>query len=442
MSIADVEYIEPASRMHLAETLSDLSNTASTIVLLVGELGSGRSFLLDQIEDLNDSRSQQIVRIILKEKTSVSRVLQALSGALEIDTDSFSDNQEYMLAIHNQLISMFEDGFIVKLQIDDADFLTNNALESLLTLTLLPNTSLSVVLTALPEFDLLVSELGALERYQPNVHKEYLEPFCEEEVEVSKGQPGRIIEAVDRLIKRGDYLKNFPLPKIHLVLILGVLAGLLIWYLVSGSGSTSNSQDTIRVSVTPQASQIQLPNSSASEEVSSSQFNSEELETHQLELSPVSEATDSSFIEPLVPVTVVAASDSNTNMPVAGSAIQSQQVEAAPSQLNATQESRFPGSNASRLLSWPETAYTLQIVAGRSEEGIVNFINAQQNPQRFYRFVTLHQGAPWHVVVYGQYPSRAAALEAVNSLPAEIKSSSPWARTISSVKEDIRKIDQ
>ncbi|WP_052063410.1 SPOR domain-containing protein [Nitrincola sp. A-D6] len=100
------------------------------------------------------------------------------------------------------------------------------------------------------------------------------------------------------------------------------------------------------------------------------------------------------------------------------------------------------GSQAEMLLDWPDSGFTLQMLGARSEESVVKFIQSQEQPQRFYRFKALFQGAPWHVVVYGQYPTRAAAMEAVRGLPADLRDRNPWARTISSVKEDIKKVDQ
>jgi septal ring-binding cell division protein DamX len=91
------------------------------------------------------------------------------------------------------------------------------------------------------------------------------------------------------------------------------------------------------------------------------------------------------------------------------------------------------------LLGWPEQGYTLQVMGARAETSVRDFIQAQEQPQRFYYFQTVFKGAPWHVVVYGQYADRAAATSAVASLPESLRKLRPWARSIAGVKADIRK---
>lgn len=78
-------------------------------------------------------------------------------------------------------------------------------------------------------------------------------------------------------------------------------------------------------------------------------------------------------------------------------------------------------------------------MGARAETSVRDFIQAQEQPQRFYYFQTVFKGAPWHVVVYGQYADRAAATNAVASLPESLRKLRPWARSIAGVKADIRK---
>ena len=78
-------------------------------------------------------------------------------------------------------------------------------------------------------------------------------------------------------------------------------------------------------------------------------------------------------------------------------------------------------------------------MGARSETSIREFIQAQEQPQRFYYFRTVFKGAPWHVVVYGQYATRAAATRAIAELPPSLRKLRPWARSIAGVKADIRK---
>ncbi|MFC6670213.1 SPOR domain-containing protein [Marinobacterium aestuariivivens] len=91
------------------------------------------------------------------------------------------------------------------------------------------------------------------------------------------------------------------------------------------------------------------------------------------------------------------------------------------------------------LLNWPDQGYTLQMLGARQAETARDFIASQVDPGAFHYFSTLYKGKPWHVVVHGRYDSRRAAVEAVAALPAELRQLKPWARSIQSVKADIRK---
>ena len=46
--------------------------------------------------------------------------------------------------------------------------------------------------------------------------------------------------------------------------------------------------------------------------------------------------------------------------------------------------------------------------------------------------------ASWYVLMYGVYPSRQAALEARDTLPAKGRKNKPWPRSLKSVHASIR----
>lgn len=94
------------------------------------------------------------------------------------------------------------------------------------------------------------------------------------------------------------------------------------------------------------------------------------------------------------------------------------------------------------LLKWNNGGYTLQLQGSRSANSAIQFLRAQANPKDFYYFQTIYKGGPWHVIVYGQFANRNAAVSAVKSLPADLQRLKPWARSVSGVKADIRKKNQ
>ena len=77
--------------------------------------------------------------------------------------------------------------------------------------------------------------------------------------------------------------------------------------------------------------------------------------------------------------------------------------------------------------------------AGVSERAIADYIRRHkldENQAAYYR--GNHQGAAWYVLMYGLYPSRKAALEGRDTLPAKIRKAKPWPRSLKAVHASIR----
>lgn len=91
------------------------------------------------------------------------------------------------------------------------------------------------------------------------------------------------------------------------------------------------------------------------------------------------------------------------------------------------------------LMNIAPERYTLQLLGARSKDRITEFIEQQRNPSQFAYFETQYQNESWFVVVLGQYRDRQAALLAIDRLPPEIRRENPWARSILSVQETIKK---
>ncbi|MCV6611291.1 MAG: AAA family ATPase [Amphritea sp.] len=89
------------------------------------------------------------------------------------------------------------------------------------------------------------------------------------------------------------------------------------------------------------------------------------------------------------------------------------------------------------LLSWPESAYTLQVLGAGVKKSAEDFIRSQKQPQKFYLFQTKYKNKPWFVVVYGQYKDRSTASAASKKLPADLAKLRPWARSIQGIQAEL-----
>ncbi|MGH1462271.1 MAG: SPOR domain-containing protein [Neptuniibacter sp.] len=93
----------------------------------------------------------------------------------------------------------------------------------------------------------------------------------------------------------------------------------------------------------------------------------------------------------------------------------------------------------SAILKWDASGYTLQMLGARSKKSALDFINRQKDSANLYYFSTLYKGAPWHVVIYGQFANRDIANATVKKLPVSLRNMKPWARSVSGVQIDIKK---
>lgn len=96
-------------------------------------------------------------------------------------------------------------------------------------------------------------------------------------------------------------------------------------------------------------------------------------------------------------------------------------------------------STADWLWNTDENYYTLQLIGSRSKNNILEYMAKQRVPEDYAYFETRLEDKSWFVVVGGQYPDREAAMAAIERLPATSEGGiKPWARSLQSVREDIR----
>jgi DamX protein len=93
------------------------------------------------------------------------------------------------------------------------------------------------------------------------------------------------------------------------------------------------------------------------------------------------------------------------------------------------------------LLRQPPKSYSLQLLGSRSEKSVTRFIEDNRLDLRqtaYYR--GNFKDSEWFVLLYGLYPSRSAALEAREHLPAALRKGKPWPRSLESVHSAIREM--
>jgi len=97
-----------------------------------------------------------------------------------------------------------------------------------------------------------------------------------------------------------------------------------------------------------------------------------------------------------------------------------------------------PEEYASWLWSQDPRSYTLQLLGARQPTSVKQFLRKYTNLSgKAVYFHTRHDTRDWYTVVYGVYPDRESAKRAIERLPAELKSSSPWIRSFASIHAEL-----
>jgi septal ring-binding cell division protein DamX len=114
--------------------------------------------------------------------------------------------------------------------------------------------------------------------------------------------------------------------------------------------------------------------------------------------------------------------------------------KAPPMQQNASTSSRTYNAQERELLQANASTVTIQLLANTQLKEIDKFIhqNHLQGKVSFYR--TSLQGLPIYVVVYRQYPSEDAALQAIATLPIGLQRYSPFAKSMREVQEELHRV--
>jgi hypothetical protein len=93
------------------------------------------------------------------------------------------------------------------------------------------------------------------------------------------------------------------------------------------------------------------------------------------------------------------------------------------------------------LAAAPETTHTIQIMGIASDAQLKAHLKAlakSVDPSKVYVFRTAAQGKPWITVVYGAYPDRKAALQALEKLPPAITATKPVLRTVNGIRTEMK----
>ncbi len=90
------------------------------------------------------------------------------------------------------------------------------------------------------------------------------------------------------------------------------------------------------------------------------------------------------------------------------------------------------------ILSRPSKSYTFQLMGSWEAKEVDDFIVEHELNGDVARFTSLRENKPWHVLIYGVYASKPAALKASNQWSGAMSNLPNWLRRFDSVQKQIK----
>jgi len=94
------------------------------------------------------------------------------------------------------------------------------------------------------------------------------------------------------------------------------------------------------------------------------------------------------------------------------------------------------------ILKQKSRHFTLQLMATENPDAIARLIKQYQLKNSIALYQTTRQGKPWHVLIYGIYPTESLANTGIEQLPPYLQQLNPTIRQYSDIHQDIHKAQQ
>ncbi|MEQ9451449.1 MAG: AAA family ATPase [Pseudomonadales bacterium] len=483
-------------RTHL-DHIRHLSQWSRRVLLVTGPFGIGKSTMYRELSS-NLEASTKAARLSGAVVTSEREIMLGLAQGFGVAVDSVAHIDEIVTVLTRHVEEESTGGRTCAVLIDDGQLLDFAAIGALMRLaaqsplrlvlfaeaTIIANVTkvskkyelewFEIRLTGFPAADVR----GYLEwRFAQAQYRGRL-PFTDAQVEQiaqrSGGNPNVIDFMANELLaelETGEYRRRpVRFPRRHLILaaVLVVLVGLLYQlYQQPDSRSVVTTQPVVPVPADDSIADAGLAEGvevSTSPDTAAAEAPARSLQTDVADVS----AEQSAGAGPAAPVTepaLVTATDSASDstreetsavtaqpvveQPIATTPVQVEESEPAvvntPAVTASTPPSRTPPPRAEpgdvNGIDWVRRQnpayYTLQLMTLSRRAGGVAMINRQADKEDFALYPTLRDGREFHVLIYGVFSTRQAALARASNLSGELRDIKPWVRKMETIQASL-----
>lgn len=482
-SDAQIPFYGGGQRRQLLEKLEHLCQFSASLLVVMGEPGSGKTRLAHELSNSFEPEDE-ICLISARADCSSLDILTEIADCFSLLSDSHPSLGQLLASLRRFGQSADELDSLALVVIDNAQHLSEQTLGELTSLLQGQDAGgrrLHIVLFAEPQ---LANRLDQFQLQEVLIHDFYLEPFSLSEAtdylnfrmeaagyvgpelfnellvepwwRRAEGRLPILHQAARQwLLESVQPLPEKPrskLPLVHIVTIALLLGLLMMAYLYSGDDDEMPVQETNLADRAPQDSAPALQPGSVSEadraegrrlaqplDLIAPSPQPESLENaSEAEALPESEAAEMESPS-------ISAPEAEPEAEQEGSASVAEQASEPPSETQArpapeekpVELPQLP-EDEQVLLSWRPGDYTLQLLGAHSERAVRDYMSRQPNQDQLLRYQSQRQGKPWYVVVVGRYETSAEARRAMDQLPEAQRKAGPWPRPLVEIQEEIK----
>ncbi len=481
-------FVTPALSQRL-DLLRHLIEYSDRLVMVIAERGSGKSALRTRLAE-TAADNWRIVQVQADPMVDGRVLLCDIVAALDIDVRG-TDRQSYLDALSRQMVAFEESSIVPVLMVDDAHELPGEALKLLFGLAqkgassrglrtvLFCEPQIRTILDApalawlknsvaheidLPGFDWVQTRQYLEESLSDGGDTDLLpidEHTAQRVHQVSHGLPGLIHDRYRELMSRptegaaeaGVSLSKRAAPRHRWrVLTAAVLMAVVTLYIVlddAGEDGPENASDRVAVPldlptqpVDPAGAPVEVaPVRAGGADVPADPDGGREglIETPARAAGAAPPLREEAPTAP--PVTTSPPKKPSPQLPAPRRA-EATPVTPAPIPIPAVPPAKpvaepphpVPATASGWLHGQRPQDWVLQIFASRNQGALAGLVKRHGLTERAAIVATARSGAVWYVAVLGPYPSRQAAQAAAGGLPAELRRSQPWVRSIKELR--------